>query len=91
MSHLWYFSVIDLKERMTELMEKKEMRYNFKEKYCIVNSETMKGLIQKELHGFNTFVALREGEVQESTAPTQWIFRESTNNVKVWITGKKSN
>ena len=51
----------------------------------------MKGLIQKELHGFNTFVALREGEIQESTAPTQWIFRESTNNLKVWITGKKSS
>lgn len=69
MSHLWYFSVIDLKERMTELMEKKEMRYNFKEKYCIVNSETMKGLIQKELHEFNTFVALREGEFKNQLHP----------------------
>ena len=61
--------MIDLKERMTELIEKKEMRYNFKEKHCIVNSETMKGLIQKELHGFNTFVALREGEIKNQLHP----------------------
>lgn len=61
--------MIDLKERMTKLIEKKEMRYNFKEKYCIVNSETMKGLIQKELHGFNTFVALREGEIKNQLHP----------------------
>lgn len=45
------------------------MRYNFKEKHCIVNSETMKGLIQKELHGFNTFVALREGEIKNQLHP----------------------
>ena len=39
--------------------------------YYIVDSEIVKSMIQKEPYRFNTFVAIRIGEIQESTISNQ--------------------
>lgn len=54
--------------------------------YYIVDSEIVKSMIQKEPYGFNTFVAIRIGEIQESTVSNQWLWTQSKINIANWIT-----
>ena len=49
-----------------------EMRYKFDKEYFILDSQIVRAMVQKESYGFNTFVAVRIGEIQEKTDPRNW-------------------
>ena len=65
---------------------KEEMRFKFEKEYYIVDSQIVQAMIQKDSYGFNTFVAVRIGEIQEDTAPSDWYWVEGCNNVADWVT-----
>ena len=67
-------------------------RYKFERIIYIVDSQIVHAMIQKENYGYNTFAAVRVGEIQENTDPENWYWTESKNNIADWLTrGKKSN
>ena len=67
-----------------------EVRLQFVKTYCIVDSEIVRAMIQKESYGFNTFVALRVGEVQGHTNPQNWYWIDGKLNIADWITRGKN-
>ena len=49
-------------------------------------------MLQKEFYGFNTYAAIRIGEIQTSTNPNDWKWVESKWNIADWTTrGKYPN
>ena len=71
---------------------KEEMRLKFEKEYFIVDSQIVRAMIQKDSYGFNTFVAVRIGEIQENTNSNDWYWVESRNNISDWLTrGKTPN
>ena len=66
-----------------------ETRYRIEKRYFIVDSEVVRSMIKKQSYGFNTFVAVRIGEIQEFTDPSEWFWVESKLNVADWITRGK--
>ena len=46
-------------------------------------------MINKQSHAFNTFVAVRQGEIQETTDIKEWHRLEGHNNIADWITRGK--
>lgn len=68
----------------------KHMRYKFDKKYLFVDSAIVHAMVKKESYGFNTYVAVRVGEIQTNTNPTDWHWIDSTNNIADWITRPKS-
>ena len=58
---------------------KEETRFKFEKEYFIVDFQIVRAMIQKDSYGFNTFVAVRIGEIQENTNPNDWY----------WVEGKK--
>ena len=59
----------------------KEMTLHFQQQFFIVDSEIARAMIQKESYGFNTFVAVRVGEIQHYTRKEDWFWTESSENV----------
>ena len=57
-----------------------ETRFEIKKRYFIVDSEIVRSMIQKQSYGFNTFVAVRIGEIQEFTDPKEWFWIENELN-----------
>ena len=49
-----------------------EIRFTIKKKYFLTDSQVIKGMIDKESFVFNTFVAVRLGEIQSSTTAKDW-------------------
>ena len=72
-------------KRLKVAMEK-EFRMKFSKCYFIVDSEIVRAMIQKESYGFNTFVGVRVGEIQEKTNPTDWYWVEGSKNVADMLT-----
>ena len=52
--------------------------------------EIVRAMIQKESYGFNTYAAVRVGEIQEGTSPNDWYWIEGRLNISDWITRGKS-
>ena len=59
-------------KRLRSYIEK-EMQLQFERVYHMVDSEVVKAMIEKESYGFNTFIANRVGEIQQTTSPKEWI------------------
>ncbi|XP_037776637.1 uncharacterized protein LOC119573492 [Penaeus monodon] len=59
----------------------KEFTWKFEAIYHIVDSSIIRSQIQKESHGFNTFVAVRIAEIQIKTDPKEWWWVDSTQNI----------
>ncbi|XP_037773213.1 uncharacterized protein LOC119568873 [Penaeus monodon] len=59
----------------------KEFTWKFEAIYHIVDSSIVRSQIQKESHGFNTFVAVRIAEIQIKTDPKEWWWVDSTQNI----------
>ena len=55
-----------------------EMQVNWKRVLHLTDSEIVQAMIQKESYGFNTFVANRIGEINQSTDKSEWC----------WVPGK---
>ena len=78
-----------LAKRLSESIEV-ETRFTIEKKYFLVDSQVVKGMIDKESFMFNTFVAVMLGEIQSSTDASDWYWVEGNNNVADLITrGKK--
>ena len=63
-----------------------EMRYDFENIYFFVDSEIVLAMINRENYGFNTYAALRIGEIQKATKPEQWAWVDGKMNIADWIT-----
>ena len=61
-------------------------RYKFERVIFIVDSKIVHAMIKKESYGFNTFVALRVGEIQHSSEAIDWYWVESSQNIADWVT-----
>ena len=59
---------------------KKEMQLEFDATFFLTDSEIVRAMIQKESYGFATFAAVRVGEIQQTTDPTQWYWVEGRLN-----------
>lgn len=77
-----------LSKRLSSFI-KKESRLNFRKEYFIVDSEIVRAMIQKESYGFNTYAAVRVGEIQEATAPSDWYWLDGQKNIADWTTRAK--
>ena len=69
-----------LAKRLKVFIQEK-IRLKFDEEYFIVDSQIIRAMIQKDSYGFNTFAAVRIGEIQEKTNPKDWYLVESKNNI----------
>ena len=56
-------------------------RLKFEQVFHIVDSEIVRAMINKDSYGFNTFVATRVGEIQDSTDPSEWFWIKSELNI----------
>ena len=68
----------------------KEMRYTFNKVIHLVDSEIVKGMIDSESHGFNTYPANRIGEIQGSTKQDEWYWCPGDLNIADYATRGKS-
>ena len=73
--------------RLKVIIEK-EMRLDFGEVYIITDSQIIHAMVKKDSYGFNTFVALRIGEIQEAVSPDRFIWLEREHNIADWVTHK---
>lgn len=77
-----------MSKRLQNLI-KEETRLIFIKEYFIVDSEIVRAMIQKQLHEFSTFAAIRIEEIQTSTYPEDWTWVESKWNIADWATTSK--
>ena len=69
----------------------KECRFSFQKEYFIVDSETVKAMIQNETYGFNSFAAVHIGVIQEETDKANLYWVPGKLNIADWITrGQKA-
>ena len=69
-----------LSKRLRCFVEKYS-RISFNRIIHLLDSQIVQCMLQKESYGFNTFVATRVGEIQESTDPKQWYWINSKDNI----------
>ena len=69
---------------------KRECRLKHSKEHFIVDSEIITAMTQKDSYGFNTFGALRIGEIQEATNPSDWYWVDGKLNISDWLTRGKS-
>ena len=69
---------------------KREGRLKYSKQYFIVDSEIIRAMIQKDSYGFNTFVALRIGEIQEASNLSDWYWVDEKLCIVDWLTRGKS-
>ena len=63
-----------------------QCRYRFEKCYHITDSQIVHSMIQKESYGFNTFAAVRVGEIQEGTNTKDWYWTASEFNIADLLT-----
>ena len=63
-----------------------EMRVRISKIYHLVDSNIVRAMVQKESYGFNTFAAIRVGEIQEYTSISQWYWVSGDLNIADLIT-----
>ena len=84
----WELNGVLLRTRISNFI-KEESRLKFEKKLFMVNSHTVKAMLQKELYGFNTFSAVQIGETQSTTGPKDWLGIKGEINVADWITRRR--
>ena len=68
----------------------RETRLKFIRRHFIVDSQIVRSMINRDSYGFNTFVAVRIGEIQSHTNGREWSWIAGTENVSDIITRGKS-
>ena len=66
-----------------------ESRFEFEKIFYFVDSEIVKAMINKESYGFNTYAAVRIGEIQNGTSKDDWNWIEGQLNIADWTTRGK--
>ena len=74
-----------LAKRLSEFI-KAESTFKFANTMFIIDSQIVRAMINKQSYGFGTYVAVRVGEIQESTNPESWYWIEGKSNVADIIT-----
>ena len=69
---------------------KEEVRFEISKEVFIVDSQVVRSMIKRHSYGFNTFVAVRIGEIQETTDTDSWYWINGCNNIADWITRRKN-
>ncbi len=67
-----------------------QCRYRFEKLYHVTDSQIVQAMVQKESYGFNTFAAVRVGEIQEGTDPKYWYWTDGEFNIADWLTRGKN-
>ena len=62
----------------------------FETVFFITDSKIVQAMVHKESYGFNTYVAVRIGEIQESTDPQTWYWVDGKLNISDWLTRGKA-
>ena len=65
------------------------MRFEIEKTIFVIDSQIGQSMIKKESYGFNTFVAVRIGEIQETSGMESWYWIEGSVNIADWITRGK--
>lgn len=68
-----------LASRLAKFLQR-EMSLDWEATFFLVDSEIVRAMVQKESYGFNTFAAVRIGEIQQQTDPAQWYWIEGRMN-----------
>ena len=68
----------------------KESRLKYKKVFFITDSKIVQAMVHKESYGFNTYVAVRIGEIQESADPQTWYWVDGKLNLSDWLTRGKA-
>ena len=76
-------------KRLAQFLEE-ETRFNIKGRYFFTDSQIVRSMICKESHAFNTFVAVRLGEIHQSTNPNEWFWIDGDDNIADWVTRGKT-
>ena len=66
-----------------------EMRLTFQRTYFLTDSQVVLAMLQKVSYGFQTFSAVRIGEIQQSTQIKDWFWVDSRHNIADWISRGK--
>ena len=69
---------------------KEEVRFVISKEIFIADSQVVRSMIKKHSYGFKTFVAVRIGEIQETTDTDSWYWINDYNNIADWITRGKN-
>lgn len=67
-----------------------EMRFNVSRRYFLIDSQIVKSMICKESHAFQTFVAVRLGEIHSFTKPDEFFWIDRKYNIADFLTKGKS-
>ena len=79
-----------LRSRLANFIER-EIRFQFEKLLFIVASQIVRCMINRDSYWFNTFVAVRIGEIQDTTDPQNWFWIDCSMNIADWITKGKKN
>lgn len=74
-----------LSSRLRKAIEK-ELKFVFKRVFHLVDSQIVRSQIQRESHGFETFVATRVAEIQTHTDTSEWWWVTSEDNAADYAT-----
>ena len=66
------------------------MRLKFGKIYFLTDSQVVLAMLQKVSYGFQTFSAVRIGEIQQSTQINDWYWIDSKHNIADWLSRGKS-
>lgn len=74
-----------LGKRIAEFVVKHH-RIRFERKIFLTDSAIVRAMIEKDSHGFQTFVANRVGEIRSFTDPSEWYHIPGECNIADWLT-----
>ena len=69
---------------------KEEVRFEISKEIFIVDSQVVRSMIKRHSYGFKTFVAVRIGEIQDTSDTDSWYWVNGCNNIADWITRGKN-
>ena len=72
-------------KRLAQFIQQ-ELRFNLQKRYFFIDSQIVRSMIAKESYAFVTFVAVRLGEIHQSTRVDEWHWLDASNNVADCIT-----
>lgn len=72
-------------KRLAQFIQQ-ELRFKIQKRYFFIDSQIVRSMIAKESYAFATFVAVRLGEIHQSTSVDEWHWLDTSNNVADCIT-----
>ena len=67
-------------KRLAQFVQE-ELRFTIKRRYFFIDSQVVKSMICKESYAFETFIAVKLGEIHQSTDSREWHWLDGYNNI----------